>query len=87
MDPGLFRLGDEAKGKCVYFHEDGFIGMHKGYGIPLYRFVSINEDSISVVESCDGVAPDSNFGIGFTEFRKSAPPFSPGYGLRLREHQ
>jgi hypothetical protein len=28
MDPGLFRLGDEAKGKCVYFHEDGFIGMH-----------------------------------------------------------
>jgi hypothetical protein len=87
MDPGLFRLGDEAKGKCVYFHEDGFIGMHKGYGIPLYRFVSINADSISVVESCAGVGPDSNFGIGLAEFRKSAQPFSPGYGLRLRAHQ
>jgi len=84
MDPGLFRLGDEAKGECVYFHEDGFIGMHKGYGIPLNRFVSINEDSISVVESCAGVGPDLDFGIGLTEFRESAPPFSPGYGLRLR---
>lgn len=87
MDPGLFRLGDEAKGKCIYFHEDGFIGMHKGYGIPLYRFVSIKTDSISVVELCASVSPDSNFGIGLTEFRKSAQPFSPGYGLRLRAHK
>ena len=30
MDPGLFRLGDEAEGKCVYFHEDGFIGSALG---------------------------------------------------------
>jgi hypothetical protein len=87
MDPGLFRLGDEAKGKCVYFHEDGFIGMHMGFGIPVYRSVALRDHVISVMDAYVGAASDADIGIGLAAFRGSTPFFSPGYGIRWRSHR
>jgi hypothetical protein len=87
MDPGLFRLGEEAKGKCIYFHEDGFIGMHMGFGIPVYRSVAVRDHVISVMDAYIGAASDADIGIGLADFRGSTPFFSPGYGIRWRSHR
>jgi hypothetical protein len=86
MDLGLFRMGDEAEGRCVYFREDGFIGRHTGFGIPAYRSVSVRDHSVSIRNSYIGVPPDADVGTGLVAFRSSALPFSPGYGSRLRKH-
>ena len=87
MDPGLFRLGREAEGKCVYFHEDGFIGVHVGFGIPVYRCVAVREHVISIMDAYIGAAPGVDLGIGLAVFRGSSPWFSPGYGLRWRRNR
>lgn len=86
MDLGLFRMGNEAEGRCVYFREDGFIGGHTGFGIPAYRSVTVRDHSVSIKDAYIGVPPDADEGTGLVAFWSSAPPFSPGYGSRLRKH-
>jgi hypothetical protein len=71
LDLGLFRLGGEGRGTCLYFGARGFIGMHTGYGEPVYRVIELHDEGISV----------NDYGPGITAAGTS-PPFSPGYGQR-----
>ena len=81
---GLFRLGDEAGARCLYFGEDGFFGMHGGFGEPVYRVVELSRTGIRVVDFTEGsiplrvpaYSPDRN------PRNAQSPPFSPGYGIR-----
>jgi 2-polyprenyl-3-methyl-5-hydroxy-6-metoxy-1,4-benzoquinol methylase len=74
LGPGLFRLGDEAQARCLYFDADGFLGMHRGYGAPVYRQLSFVDQTL-VIED-------------FSEAGALAPfqpvPLSPKYGAVLR---
>lgn len=53
LELGLFRLGNEAKAKCLYFGERGFMGVHHGYGKPVYRIVTIESHLAVVTDMAD----------------------------------
>ena len=81
LDHGLFRISDEVKAVCLYFNEHAFIGVHFGYGKPIYRVVYLSEDALDIVDFTEGtkllkpiyeILPDT----------VAAIPLSLGYGLR-----
>lgn len=43
---GLFQLFDKAKAETKYFRMDGFVGMHIGFGEPVYRVIKIQMSQI-----------------------------------------
>lgn len=73
---GMFRLGDEARPRCLYFGRDGFIGAHDGFGAPVYRVVSLTCRTLVVEDFSDGAPLEPLAGGG------DAVPFSPAYGIR-----
>ncbi len=82
LDLGLFRLGDEAQARCLYFGERGFIGTHQGYGKPVYRVVEVRDEVLCIRDYSFGrpllrqVARPTRGGY------PSVLPFSPAYGVR-----
>lgn len=88
LDLGLFQLGDQARGKCLYFGLEGFIGVHWGYGEPVYRQVRLKRDTVVVTDV--GGCFESLDGPGWFQERgdrrvANYPP-SHGYGCRARWH-
>jgi Heparinase II/III N-terminus/Heparinase II/III-like protein len=84
LDLGLFLLGDEAEAQCLYFGEDGFIGVHWGFGEPIYRMVELSREGVRVVDFTEGSVPLQvlAYSAGRTPRNVQSPPFSPGYGDR-----
>ncbi len=82
LDLGLFRLEDDARAECLYFGPRGFIGRHRGYGVPVWRVVALEADAIVIRDALAAPA------AGEPALRlepivlpaPDAPPFSPGYG-------
>ena len=78
LDETLFRLGDEAQARCVYFGPRGFVGYHDGYGPRVWRRIEFGAEAVTVIDWVDGDALqllDSD----------DTPPFSRGYGWVERE--
>lgn len=75
LERGLFTLGDEAKAKCLYFGGKGFIGMHWGYGDPVYRVVQLMEHGIRIMDY-------TGEGSFCCSTNTTIPSLSPGYGIR-----
>lgn len=69
---GLFSLKeDRAKGNCLYCGADGAVGVHDGFGFPVYRLIRLEEDAITIVD----------FGVDSVESaEKKAFLYSNGYG-------
>lgn len=69
---GLFSLKeDRAKGKCLYCGADGAVGVHEGFGFPVYRLIWFSEDAITIAD----------FGVDRAESgKKRAFLYSNGYG-------
>lgn len=81
LDLNIFRLEETTRAKCLYFGELGFIGMHEGYGMPVWRVVSIEENEIRVT---DYYSHHTNLPERLKMSRDSLPehpPVSPGYGI------
>jgi hypothetical protein len=80
IDHNLFRMEDRARAQCLYFGDKGFIGMHMGYGSPVYRLIQVEEEGLIIKDGIDGpqkLVPldplNPNNGLHF----------SSGYGVRL----
>ena len=73
LDEALFRLGDEARARCVYFGPRGFIGYHEGYGPRVWRRIELAPDSTRIIDWVDGDA----LPLGPMD---DAPWYSRGYG-------
>lgn len=81
LKSGLFCLGNDPKGSCLCFREDRFIGMHHGYGFPVFRAVMVLKNTIRITDfTPESVRLEAIFQIN--PERPSTTPFSPGYGLR-----
>lgn len=84
LDLGLFKLGNEAQARCLYFGERGFVGTHWGYGTPLYRIVELASHGLRIRDYCRGapllrlVLPQK----GGVVAGNNGIPVSPGYGIR-----
>ncbi|HEX3050891.1 MAG TPA: heparinase II/III family protein, partial [Aggregatilineaceae bacterium] len=75
LDIDLFRLSGEARAECLYFGPEGFIGVHYGYGSPVYRMVTLEADQIVIEDA----AEQPLIPIGHGEL-----PISLKYGSRNR---
>ena len=87
LDQGLFRLEWEAPARCLRFDVTGFLGVHGGFGRPLYRAIGIEEGRILIRDGTDppgggvtkATAPD---GPSLRRLFGLTLPFSPGYGRK-----
>ena len=73
LGDGLFLLRGRTGARCLHFSARGFVGLHYGYGAPVWRRVSLTDDELKVE---DGSA------AGTLDESRAPPPFSPGYGMR-----
>lgn len=68
---GLFELSDKTGARTLFFSAAGFVGQHGGYGAPVWRCITIDDDRVEII---DGAA-----------FTLKAPEiferYSPGYGM------
>lgn len=76
MAAGPFKLEDAARAQCLYFGALGFAGVHRGYGVPVYRFIELEARKVVVTDYCE--SPDLEVGdLG----GGALPGFSPAYGV------
>ena len=87
---GPFWLGDEAKAEALRFDAGGFVGRHYGFGIPVYREVTLSAGEIRVRDFIDDNGADAEKII--VRNAEEVPAalgldvlFSPGYGLRCTD--
>ncbi|MEM7174406.1 MAG: heparinase II/III family protein [Chlamydiota bacterium] len=75
---GVFVLSKDPKGECLHFDRRGFLGVHTGYGFPVYRLVEIKPKEIEITDFSAGEEL-----VPMHQVFKSARamPFSPGYGI------
>jgi hypothetical protein len=79
FEENLFRLGNEAKARCVYFGEKGFIGVHHGFGTAVYRIVRLMPDEIEIEDYLEGDQQLVDIYDGNFKHRQTIA-FSSGYG-------
>ena len=77
LGPGLFRLGDEARARCIHFGPDGFLGMHVGYGAPVYRLVTVTDTMLFIDDFSEAGELEPLPAPGTDPL-----PYSPRYGVR-----
>jgi hypothetical protein len=87
-----FRLEDRARALAIRFGSDSFLGMHQGFGFPIFRSVAISPNSIVIDDCISGSKIVANTTMvkhiirspqELMELWQLQLPFSPGYGLRL----
>lgn len=75
---GLFSLIHHTQAQCLYFAPDGFVGMHRGFGLPVYRLIALEPNKIRI------------FDYGQDLHEPGLPGFySNGYGklIQLSDHR
>ena len=80
IDNNLFQMEDRAQAKCLYFGNNGFIGMHTGYGSPVYRLIQLEEDRLIIKDGIDG---PEKLALLDPLNPTNGLPFSSGYGILL----
>ena len=80
IDHNLFRMEDRAQTQCLYFGDKGFIGMHIGYGSPVYRLIQVQEDRLVIKDGIDG--PEKLVPLDPLN-PTNGLLFSSGYGIQL----
>jgi hypothetical protein len=70
---GMFDLRGGAVGECLYFGTRGFIGRHSGYGLGVYRIISLEDTRIVIHDFADG-------NLTIADPTPDSLPYSYGYG-------
>lgn len=78
-DDGLFVFRKNYGAECMYFHPDGMVGRHFGFGGPTYRVVSIEKARL-VVRDFSESTPIERCLFDGQPLRFVALPFSDQYG-------
>ena len=81
IDHNLFQLKDQAQAQCLYFGDKGFIGMHRGYGSPVYRLIQVEADGLMIK---DGTAGPEKLVTLDPLNPTNGLAFSSGYGVLLK---
>jgi hypothetical protein len=82
LDVGLFQLGNNALAKTLAFGPSGFLGMHVGYGLPVYRAVLWQQGQVIVRDFSDRSQPLAP--VNDIEHRPTLArlQISTGYGIQ-----
>lgn len=81
LNLNLFRLEETTRARCLYFGEMGFIGMHEGYGRPVWRVVSIEENGVRIFDYYSDIADIPEEVMLDLDCQPKHPAISPGYGI------
>lgn len=86
LDLGDFWLEDSTRARCLAFGPGGFAGSHDGYGETITRWVRLHDDHIEIVDAPGNGRTERLDGAAAVRAALApAIPFSPGYGLQMRE--
>ena len=77
IETGVFIMDEDPKGECLHFDKEAFLGVHKGYGFPVYRLIEFGSE-IVITDFSSG---ETLIPIEEVLKQVQAVPFSPGYGL------
>lgn len=80
---GLFVFRNSYRAECLYFHLDGMVGRHFGFGTPMYRIVTVENNRLMVRDFFEG-EPIERCPIEGKPPRFAGLPFSDRYGGLLR---
>lgn len=87
LSGSLFELLDTAHARCLYHGLDGFAGVHVGYGLPVYRVVTLEPGEVRVEDFTEGGMLE-RCPLGSEDGRPRFPPaglaVSDKYGVLLR---
>ena len=86
---GMFWLGNEARAACDGFSSEGFVGHHHGFGVPVYRQVTLGAHGVRVRDFTSGAGPRVTPVVlegraAVAHAVSISVPFSPGYGVQAR---
>jgi hypothetical protein len=70
---GTFLLRERTGARCLHFSRRGFVGLHRGYGAPVWRAVSLTDEELRV---------DDFSAAGELAVPGPQVSFSAGYGER-----
>jgi len=87
LEHGLFRLGDEARARCLALSASSFLGTHQGYGFSVYRMLEVREKSVLVSDYSEGDPLQTGVQHRLRPWGgrdTSLIPPSIGYGIRAR---
>lgn len=77
IESGVFILDRDPKGKCLHFDRHTFLGMHTGYGFPVYRLIQLGDQIVIT----DYSTKDPLVPLEKVLKQVQQVPFSPGYGM------
>jgi hypothetical protein len=77
IETGVFIMDKDPLGKCLHCDKQSFLGMHTGYGFPVYRLIEFGAEIVIT----DFSAGDTLVPIEKVLQQVQLVPFSPGYGL------
>jgi hypothetical protein len=87
ISQGLFELHDRARAECLYFGPRSFVGMHRGFGRPVYRIVELEPRAIVVTDVAERALPlRETWPDGAGQPLRRPIPFSAGYGIVETAH-
>ena len=66
-------IGGNPQAAVMYFGPLGFMGMHKGYGSPIYRRIVIEELAVVITD----ISPENEI----SQIVDEKIHFSPAYGI------
>ena len=98
LDQGIFRIKNAVRGECKYFQENGFVGVHQGYGKSIYRCIILFPNKITIIDTWigGGILLKShklpnvctrNISFSSATNPKITTYWSPSYGKKLRNSQ
>jgi len=86
LSKGLFALGDTAQAKVLWADPSSFMGVHYGFGFPVYRYIELEESRIRVRDTyhCK-LNRDQKKSFEQIKAPIRFVPYSPSYGYLERE--
>ncbi len=85
---GLFRLDDIGAGRCLRFDGSGFVGVHRGFGVSVFRTLEIQAGRLIIRDAVGGGEGHGHYVAHNNGDLQAHFPqdvvFSPGYGKALR---
>ncbi|NGX50644.1 MAG: Heparin-sulfate lyase [Chlamydiae bacterium] len=77
INSGVFIMNGDPEGRCLHFDQRGFLGLHRGYGFPIYRLIEFGSEIVIT----DFSAGEPLLPMPELLNQVQSHPFSPGYGI------
>jgi hypothetical protein len=78
----VFEHADLFHADCLFFGEEGILTRHTGFGFPIYRMITIDDEEVICLDIAEDAPGKGEFDFTYALYRLN---FSLGYGVVLDE--